>query len=136
MPQVPPPLPWKGFGQPAADAEYLVMLTHLPVRGLRGLLPFLNYVRLIRKQLEAGPAGLVGYSLLAQPLRSNYWTLSAWEGPAALGQFIRESPHRDAMAELPKVLSDFRTWRWRCAGRDLPPRWDDALARSSEARAG
>lgn len=85
----------------------------------------------IRRQLEARPDGLAGYSLLAQPLSSNYWTLSAWDGPAALGKFIRESPHREGMQELPKTLSDFRTWRWNAAGEALPPAWDDALARAS-----
>ncbi len=136
MPRVPPPTPWKGFGSPALDAEYLVLLTHLPVRRLTALPKFLNYVRLIRKQLEGAPSGLVGYSLLAQPLRSDYWTLSAWESPAALGAFIRESPHRDAMEVLPQTLSRFRTWRWRSVGSDLPPSWDDALARPAQQTAG
>ena len=135
MPRVPPPTPWRGFGEPALDVEYLVLLTHLPVRRLTALPKFLNYVRTIRKQLDAAPSGLVGYSLLAQPLRSNYWTLSAWESPAALGGFIRESPHRDAMEELPKSLSNFRTWRWKSAGSELPPSWDDALTRPRQQRA-
>jgi len=94
MPKIPPPTPWKAFGQTAGNVEYLVLLTHLPVRRMTALPKFLNYVRVIRKQLNAGPSGLAGYSLLAQPFSSNYWTLSAWESPAALAGFIRESPHR------------------------------------------
>jgi hypothetical protein len=31
---IPPPSPWKAFGEPEAEHEYLVMLTHLPVRRL------------------------------------------------------------------------------------------------------
>ena len=92
------------------------MLTHLPVRRPLALPKFLGYVRKIRTQLEAGPSGLAGYSLLAQPLSSNYWTLSAWDSPASLGAFIRESPHREGMEELPKTLRNFRTWRWKAAG--------------------
>lgn len=127
---IPPPSPWKAFGEPQADVEYLVMLTLLPVRRLTALPKFLGYVVKIRGQLEAGPDGLAGYSLLAQPLRSKYWTLSAWENGAALGGFIRESPHREAMEELPKALTDFQTWRWQSSGRGLPPSWPEALARA------
>jgi hypothetical protein len=132
MPKIPPPTPWKAFGQTAGDVEYLVLLTHLPVRRMTALPKFLNYVRVIRKQLNAGPSGLVGYSLLAQPFSSNYWTLSAWESPAALAGFIRESPHREAMEELPKSLRDFRSWRWRTSGSSLPPSWKDALTRPGQ----
>jgi hypothetical protein len=135
MPRVPPPTPWKAFGEPAPDAEYLVLLTRLPVGRLRALPRLLNYVRMIRKQLNGGPTGLAGYSLFAQPFSSNYWTLSAWERPAALGRFIQESPHREAMDELPQTLSNFRTWRWRCAGSALPPSWEDALARPAQRAA-
>lgn len=110
-----------------------MILTHLPVRRISALPKFLGYVAKIRRQLEAAPDGLVGYSLLAQPFSSNYWTLSAWDGPAALGGFIRQSPHSDAMEELPKTLSDFRTWRWKAAGNALPPAWDDALARATDS---
>ncbi|CAA9470125.1 MAG: hypothetical protein AVDCRST_MAG65-695 [uncultured Solirubrobacteraceae bacterium] len=130
MLRVPPPSPWKAFGRPDAASSYLVILTNLPVRRLTALPGFLNYTRRIRAQLEAGPEGLVGYSLLAQPLRSNYWTLSAWESPAALGRFMREDPHREAMTQLRTTLRDFHTWRWDAAGSALPPSWDDALARA------
>jgi hypothetical protein len=34
MPHIPPPLPWKHFSEPDADAEYLVVLTYLPVTRL------------------------------------------------------------------------------------------------------
>lgn len=127
MVRVPPPSPWSASGAPAADHEYVVLLTHLPARRLSGLPKFLRYVWLIRKQLEAKPEGMAGYSLLAQPFSSNYWTLSAWESPSALGRFTRESPHKEAMEELPKTLSHFRTWRWTSTGSDLPPSWDAAL---------
>jgi hypothetical protein len=73
------------FGEPEAEHEYLVLLTHLLVRRLTSLPKFLSYVWRIRKQLESAPAGPVGYSLLALPFSSNYWTLSAWASPAALG---------------------------------------------------
>ena len=128
MSKLPPPMPWRAFGETQPDGDYLVLLTHLPVRRPTALPTFLRHVWRIRGQLEAAPTGLAGYSLFAQPFSSNYWTLSAWESSAAMGAFMRASPHREAMVELPKVLSEFRTWRWTSTGRALPPSWDDALA--------
>jgi heme-degrading monooxygenase HmoA len=104
------------------------MLTYLPMRRLSRLPRFLRYVMAIKRQLDK-TEGLMGYSLLAKPIRSNYWTLSAWESDEALRRFIREPPHRDAMADLPNYLSGFKTTRWMAAWNGLPPRWSDALAR-------
>jgi quinol monooxygenase YgiN len=129
MPHIPPPLPWKQFTEPNPDAEYLVVLTYLPVNRLLRLPRFLAYVRKIQGQLNAAPAGLVGYSLLAKPHRSRYWTLSAWADAAALAAFMSESPHRDAMTGLHTALPGFQTNRWIVQGGELPPTWEDALAR-------
>ena len=133
MPSIPPPLPWKSFGEPQPEREYLALLTFLPLRRLSKLPRFFAYIRKIRYQLDAGPDGLIGYSLLAKPLRSNYWTLSVWDDVAALGRFIQEAPHRDAMRELPQVMTGFRTTRWTLPGSAVPPVWSEALARE-EAR--
>ena len=130
MAQIPPPLPWKQLGEADPAQEYLVVLTHLPVRRLTALPRFLSYVRKIQRQLDAGPDGLVGYSLLAKPHRSRYWTLSAWLDAAALQAFMREPPHRDAMATLRQVLKGFETKKWMLSGAALPPSWEDALART------
>jgi quinol monooxygenase YgiN len=135
VPLLPPPLPWKALGEPRPEREYLVVLTFLPLRRWSKLPAFLASVRKIRHQLDARPAGLIGYSLLAKPLRSDYWTLSAWEDAAALDRFIQESPHREVMEELPKVLSGFRVTRWTSPGSAMPPPWSDALTRG-EARQG
>jgi quinol monooxygenase YgiN len=129
MPRIPPPTPWKSLSEPEPDHEYLVLLTHLPVRRLSKVPLFLRHTREIQKQLDAAPDGLVGYSLLAKPLRSSYWTLSVWRDRAALAAFIRQPPHRAAMESLPEVFSGFKTERWTLAGGDLPPSWDDALTR-------
>jgi hypothetical protein len=135
VPPIPPPLPWKAFAEPQPEREYLILLTFLPLRRLSKLPRFLAFVRKIRTQLDARPDGLVGYSLLAKPLRSDYWTLSAWEDAAAIGRFIAESPHREAMEELPTVLTGFRVTRWTSPGSAIPPSWSDALARG-EADSG
>jgi hypothetical protein len=99
-------------------------LTFLPLRRLSKLPRFLGYVRKIRQQLDASPDGLIGYSLLAKPLRSSHWTLSVREDAAALGRFVQESPHGDAMQEVSKVMSGFRS-----TGSAVPPAWIDGLTR-------
>lgn len=122
-------MPWKPLREPEPQGEYLILLTHLPMRRIAKLPRFLRSVRRIQKQLD-GTEGLLGYSLLAKPLRSDYWTLSAWESDDALQRFVRESPHREVMVDLPRDLSGFRTIRWTADGAALPPSWDDALART------
>jgi hypothetical protein len=130
MPHIPPPTPWKSLAEPESDRDYLLLLTHLPVRRLSRLPQFLRYVRKIQQQLDAAPDGLVGYTMLGKPLSSNYWTLSAWRDADAIAGFIRQTPHRDAMHELSKVLPGFKTDRWTVQGHDLPPSWKDALNRA------
>jgi len=130
MPHIPPPTPWKTLAEPEPDRDYLLLLTHLPVRRPSKLPRFLRYVRRIQRQLDAAPDGLIGYSLLAKPLRSNYWTLSAWRDSDAIAGFIHQTPHRSAMHELSKALPGFKTDRWTVTGHDLPPSWKDALTRT------
>jgi hypothetical protein len=62
LPHIPPPTPWKSLAEPQSDRDYVLLLTHLPVRRLSKLPLFLRYVRRIRQQLDAAPDGLVGYS--------------------------------------------------------------------------
>ncbi len=124
-----PATPWKTLRQPEPEKEYAVLLTHLPLRRVTKLPSFLNYVRKINQQLDKTD-GLVGYSLLARPLRFNYWTLSVWEDDDALRHFVQELPHRAAMEELPRALTGFKITRWTTGGKALPPTWDDALSRS------
>jgi heme-degrading monooxygenase HmoA len=114
----------------------LVVLTFLPPRRLSKLPAFLAFVRKIQRQLNGGSDGLIGYSLLAKPLRSKYWTLSVWRDAVALGRFIQASPHREAMRELSTALSGFRTTRWTTPGSAVPPSWDDALARGEAGPRG
>jgi hypothetical protein len=133
VPSIPPPLPWKALREPEPEREYLVILTYLPVRRLSRLPRFLGYVGKIKRQLDAAPDGLVGYSLLARPFSSRYWTLSAWEDVPTMGRFLRERPHLDAMERLSQDLSGFHNTRWKALGHSLPPSWDDALARPRPA---
>lgn len=107
-----------------------MVLTYLPLGRLSMLPRFATYTRRIQRQLDAAPVGLAGYSMLAKPHRSKYWTLTAWDDAAAMAAFIEAPPHLDAMAELDGALRGFRTTQWKLPGSALPPSWDDALART------
>ncbi len=52
MPHIPRRLPWKQFSELDARAEYLVVLTYLPVYRLLWLPRFLADMRKIRRQLS------------------------------------------------------------------------------------
>ncbi len=54
-----PATTWKALRQPEAEREYLVLLTHLPMRRPSKLPRFLAYVRKIQKQLDRSE-GLLG----------------------------------------------------------------------------
>lgn len=130
MAYIPPPLPWKRLSDLDPTHEYLLVLTHLPVKRLTSLPRFLAYTRRIQKQLDAAPAGLIGYSLLAKPHRSRYWTLTAWSDAGSMRAFVRASPHRDAMTRMREILPNFQTTQWTLIGAAVPPSWHDALARA------
>lgn len=85
-----PTKPWVTFHRPDPDRDYLVLLTQLPLKRFRDLGAFLHYTWRIQRQLRRTP-GLLGYSLLARILKRQFWTLSVWEGEAALHQFVVEN---------------------------------------------
>jgi hypothetical protein len=94
-----PTKPWVTFRQPDPEREYLVLLSELPLKRFRDLGAFLFYTWRIQGQLRRSP-GLLGYSLLAHILQRQFWTLSGWEGEAALQQFVVEPPHSHVMLAL------------------------------------
>jgi len=122
-----PALPWKRLAETDPDREYVVVATYIPVRHVVKLPEFWSNVRKIVKQLNSSD-GLVGYSLLARPFRSDYWTLSAWESDEAVRRFAETEPHRSI---APRITSfsevGFDLAKWTAVGRDLPPRWDKAV---------
>jgi hypothetical protein len=127
-----PAKPWVTFRRPDPDREYLVLLSELPLKRFRDLGVFLLYTWRIQGQLRRTP-GLLGYSLLARILQRQFWTLSVWEGDAALQQFVVERPHGQVMRALREKMDQTRFVRWSMRGSEFPPRWPEALARRDAA---
>ena len=123
-----PAKPWVTFRQPDPDRAYLVLLSELPLRRWRDLGAFLCYTWRIHGQLRRTP-GVLGYSLLARILKRQFWTLSVWEGEAALHQFVVDNPHGQVMTALQGKMDQTHFVRWNMRGSEFPPRWRDALTR-------
>jgi heme-degrading monooxygenase HmoA len=123
-----PPLPWRTKLPVIPHQDYLVMASRLPLRSHRSIPRFLRLTASVARQLE-GTSGLVGYSLLAQPIRKTFWTLSAWTDRDALDAFVRTMPHLAVMGKLRTHMGPTRFTTWTAPGSALPVPWDGAVER-------
>jgi quinol monooxygenase YgiN len=132
-----PPLPWRTKTQPDPGRSYLVMASRLPLRSRRTLPRFLGLTLSVVRQLE-GTDGLVGYTLLAQPMKGTFWTLSAWTDQQHLDDFARAMPHRAIIRRLRPRMAQARFSFWTVKGSALPITWQEATDRlmSSSATPG
>ena len=89
------------------------------------------------RQLERTD-GLVGYTLLAQPMKKTFWTLSAWTDQAHLDTFARAMPHLAIIRKLRPRMGPTKFTFWTVQGSALPITWDEAIERlmSSAATPG
>ena len=123
-----PAIPWKMFVAADPAREYLVLASHLPLRSHLRVPLFLWLTLTVQKQLSRAE-GLVGYSLLAEPLGKSFWTLSAWRSRADLDAFARALPHADVMRRLRPHMGPTAFVTWSVPGAGLPIAWADAKAR-------
>jgi hypothetical protein len=130
-----PASPWRTVSSPDPNGEVVALLSYLPLKSYWRVLLFFFYTAQVIKQL-ASAQGLLGYSLLARPLLKRFWTLSAWKNADALRSFVQDPPHVRIMAALTPHMDKTRFVRWTVKGSHLPLRWDDALPRLVNNRAG
>ena len=123
-----PAIPWKTSIDADPEREYLVMVSRLPLRSYRQIPRFLRLTMAVRRQLAASE-GLVGYSLLAQPTKKTFWTLSAWVGDEHVAAFARTMPHVEVMRQLRPHMAPATFVTWTVPGAALPLSWADAMAR-------
>jgi hypothetical protein len=123
-----PTSPWRTFGSPDPDRDFVALLSYLPLKSYWRVPLFFLYTVQVMKQLSSAQ-GLLGYSVLAHPLSKRFWTLSAWVDEAALGAFVQHLPHVRLMAALAPHMGETNFVRWMAKGSQLPLRWDDALSR-------
>jgi Domain of unknown function (DUF3291) len=129
-----PALPWKSFAAPESDREYTAMVSYLPLNKLRALPKFMKYTFQVRRQL-AGSEGLIGYSMDANVLGKEFWTLSVWEDAEALRRFVHRNPHDEVTRDLLPDMGRTEFVRWQASGSSVPLDWEAAKERVRERQA-
>jgi len=121
-----PDLPWTTRAEMEPGTTYLVMASYLPLNRITATVRFFRAVSAVRKQL-ANADGLVGYTLRANPLSRQYWTLSVWKDDGALGEFMRTSPHVHVMSSLRPFMGPTKFVTWTVSAADGRPGMTSAL---------
>jgi heme-degrading monooxygenase HmoA len=86
---------------------------------------FLRAAMSVRSQVRRSP-GALGVSLVAEPTRKTFWTLSAWVDDAALHAFVGKPPHQAAMAHYRSDLASSSFATFTIQPRELPARNSNA----------
>jgi hypothetical protein len=126
-----PTLPWTTVEPAPADTEVVLMASRFQLRSLWQVPRFLADAMRIRKQVLAAP-GAVGVSLIAQPFRRTFFTLSAWRDRPSLNALVGAEPHRSAMLRHRKSMQDAHFVFWTASGDAMPPTWSEAQQRLAE----
>jgi hypothetical protein len=119
---------WRSFAKPGPDKAYVALVSYLPLKRYWMLPALVKNTLEIQAQLGRSK-GLIGYSLLAQLLRLEFWTLSVWEDERALMEFVHGEPHSRVMEALRPYLGKTAFAQWKLEGSDVPPVWPDAMKR-------
>jgi hypothetical protein len=120
--------PWKSINALEPDGDYLVLASSIPARRMSSTGRLFSGASAVRTQLEA-TEGVMGFSLLARPLRKQYATLSVWTDEQALATFADANPHGKLMGELSKEMGPTKFVRWTIKGSEGRPSWREALKR-------
>ncbi|MFJ5776622.1 DUF3291 domain-containing protein [Streptomyces sp. NPDC093094] len=123
-----PTLPWTVPNTPPQGADVHVFASRFETRSLWGALRFLARTPGVWRQVSRAP-GAYGATLKAEPLKRTFWTLSAWESPAALKNFARSGTHAPTSRGLAAEMKDVKFATWAVTGDDLPLDWAEAARR-------
>ncbi|MFE0461794.1 DUF3291 domain-containing protein [Kitasatospora sp. NPDC058965] len=127
-----PTLPWITPNRPdQRTGTALVMASRLEVRSLKDVPRFFRQSLVAWKQVKTAP-GALGASLVAQPLKRTFWTLSAWESREQLYTYARTEPHKTVMTSLRETMRESVFTFWEVPVDELPISWTDARRRLAE----
>ncbi|MBT2397464.1 DUF3291 domain-containing protein [Streptomyces sp. ISL-100] len=129
-----PTLPWVTPNAAPSHAQAFVMASRFEVRSLGDVPRFLWKSLAAWRQVRSAP-GAYGASLIAQPVKRAFYTLSAWESRDALYTYARTEPHRGIMTGLRSTMSASTFTFWEVPAGQLPIGWDDAKRRLADERA-
>ncbi|MFI6121767.1 DUF3291 domain-containing protein [Streptomyces sp. NPDC051064] len=128
-----PTLPWVTPQPPPSEGATVVMASRFEVRSLLDVPRFFLKSMAAWKQVRSAP-GAFGASLVAQPAKRVFFTLSAWESRDALYAFARTEPHRGIMTALKPTMRSSTFTFWEAPVGQLPITWDEAKRRIEEQR--
>ncbi|MFG2871747.1 DUF3291 domain-containing protein [Streptomyces sp. NPDC048338] len=123
-----PTLPWTVPNQARPGTRAQVMASRFEVRSLKDVPRFFLKSLAAWRQVRSAP-GALGASLIAQPLKRTFYTLSAWEDRDALYAYARAEPHRSIMRGLRSTMRDSTFTFWEVPVEQLPLDWDEARRR-------
>ncbi|MCI3150259.1 DUF3291 domain-containing protein [Streptomyces sp. GB4-14] len=126
-----PTLPWTVPNPPPPHGTAYVMASRFEVRTLKDVPRFFLRSLAAWKQVRSAP-GAYGASLIAQPARRVFYTLSAWQDRDALYAYARTEPHRGIMMSLRSTMRTSTFTFWEVDTTKLPITWDDARRRLAE----
>jgi len=123
-----PVTPWKACEPLVPGTSYLALISYLPLEHFRAVPKFFKFSYEIMSQLRSS-AGLIGYSLDAQPFGREFWTLSVWRDEKALMGFVGRAPHSRIMESLAPHMGKTQFARWTAESCEIPLDWNSAKAR-------
>ncbi|MEV6175422.1 DUF3291 domain-containing protein [Streptomyces sp. NPDC051954] len=126
-----PTLPWTIPNPPPAHGTAYVMASRFEVRSAKDVPRFFLRSLSAWRQVRTAP-GAYGASLVAQPLKRVFYTLSAWEDRDALYAYARTEPHRGIMTSLRPTMSASTFTFWQADTEHLPITWHDAKQRLTD----
>lgn len=126
-----PTLPWTIPNPAQPGTQAYAMASRFEVRSAKDVPRFFLKSLTAWRQVRSAP-GCLGASLVAQPLRRVFCTLSAWENRDALYTFAGTQPHRSIMTSLRPTMRGATFTFWDVPAGELPLSWDDAQRRLAE----
>ncbi|WP_405587348.1 DUF3291 domain-containing protein [Streptomyces sp. NBC_01092] len=123
-----PTLPWTVPNPAPHGTEVHVFASRFETHTLWGALRFLARTPGVWRQVSRAP-GAYGASLKAEPFKRTFWTLSAWESPAALKDFARSGTHAPTSRGLSAQMLDAKFATWQVSSDELPLDWTEAFRR-------
>lgn len=126
-----PTLPWTVPNPAAPNTQAFVMASRFDVRSGKDVPRFFLKSLSAWRQVRSAP-GALGASLIAEPLKRTFFTLSAWEGRDALYAFAGTEPHRSIMTGLRSTMRDSTFTFWEVPVEELPLTWENAKQHLAE----
>ncbi|MCI0440064.1 MAG: DUF3291 domain-containing protein [Chloroflexi bacterium] len=112
---------------PPAGGEYVSIVTYLPLRGWRYLIPFMRMSGRVEKQLKQS-TGAISYGMAADLFGKRFYTLTVWQDRRAMGEFVRAEPHAEAIRRFEEWAGEGASFaEWQTS--DPRANWNEAMER-------